>query len=44
MGVSIDQQNHFYMVTEFVGKGSLFEILHTIKMVLNDEKIFKIGK
>jgi len=44
MGVAIDPQNHFYMVTEFVGRGSLFEMLHTIKMVLDDDKIFKIAR
>lgn len=44
MGVSMDQYNHFYMITEFVGRGSLFEMLHTIKMVLDDSKIFKIAR
>ncbi len=27
MGVSFDHTNRYYMVTEFVGKGSLFEIV-----------------
>ena len=44
MGVSLDLQSHFCMVTEYVGKGSLFEMLHTIKMVLDDEKITLIAK
>ena len=44
MGVSLDLQSHFCMVTEYVGKGSLFEMLHTIKMVLDDEKIILIAK
>ena len=43
MGVTLDPNNHYYMVTEFVNKGSLFEILHQKKYKLDDEKIFKIA-
>jgi serine/threonine protein kinase len=28
MGVSLDANNFYYMITEFVCKGSLFELLH----------------
>ena len=28
MGVTCDDSNYYYMVTEYVNKGSLFEILH----------------
>jgi len=32
------------MVTEFIGRGSLFDILHTKKIVLDDERVLKIAK
>ena len=44
MGVSIDQQGYFNMITEFVNKGSLFDLLHSRKLVLDDFKIIKIAK
>jgi len=44
MGVSIDyqQQSCLYMITEFVSKGSLFDLLHQRKVVLDDSRIIKI--
>ena len=46
MGVSIDfqQQSFFYMITEFVSKGSLFDLLHQRKLVLDDSRIVKVAK
>ena len=46
MGVSLDlqSQSFFYMVTEFVSKGSLFDLLHQRKLVLDDGRITAIAK
>ena len=44
MGVSLDHQSYFYMITEFVNKGSLFDLLHQRKLVLDDAKIVRVGK
>lgn len=46
MGVSLDQQaqSFFYMITEFVSKGSLFDLLHQKKLVIDDFRITKIAK
>ena len=44
MGVSLDAQSYFYMVTEFVSRGSLFDLLHQRKLVLDDVKIISIAK
>ena len=44
MGVSLDPQGNFYMITEYVSKGSLFELLHHKKIVFNDAEIMKIAK
>ena len=44
MGVSLDHQSYFYMITEFVNKGSLFDLLHQRKLVLDDAKIVKVAK
>ncbi len=44
MGVTIDSQNFYYMITEFVNKGSLFEMLHQKKIILDDDRIIKIAK
>lgn len=44
MGVSLDSINFYYMITEFVNKGSLFELLHQKKYMLDDDKILKIAK
>ena len=46
MGVSIDfvAQSYFYMITEFVSKGSLFDLLHQRKLVLDDVRITKVAK
>lgn len=44
MGVSIDPSNFYYMITEFVNKGSLFELIHVKKVILDDEKVLKIAK
>ena len=40
----MDQQGYFNMITEFVSKGSLFDLLHSRKMVLDDFRIIKIAK
>ena len=32
------------MITEFVSKGSLFDMLHQKKVVLDDSRITKIAK
>lgn len=34
----------YYMVTEFVSRGSLFEVLHQRKQVLDDYRILLIAK
>lgn len=41
MGVSLETQGNsfFYMITEFVSKGSLFDLLHQRKLVLDDSRI-----
>lgn len=44
MGVTLDTSNFYYMVTEFVNKGSLFELLHQRKVSLDDDRIMKIAK
>ena len=56
MGVSFDEENHYYMVTEYSSKGSIFDLLHSNasshpsgsgsrnKVILEDSKIFKIIK
>ena len=46
MGVSLDlqSQSYFYMITEFINKGSLFDLLHQRKLVLDDARITKIAK
>lgn len=46
MGISIDfeVQSYFYMVTEFVSKGSLFDLLHQRKVVLEDTRITRVAK
>ena len=54
MGVSFDEDNHYYMVTEYSSKGSIFDLLHINnnhsgmsgrnKVILEDAKIFKIIK
>lgn len=44
MGVSMDPQSHFYMVTEYVSKGSLFELLHQKKIAFDDDKIMRVAK
>ena len=46
MGVSLDEQvnSHFYMITEFVGMGSLFDLLHHKKLVLDDSRIIQVAK
>ena len=32
------------MITEFVNKGSLFELLHQKKYILDDDRIIKVAK
>eukprot|EP00347_Sterkiella_histriomuscorum_P007834 403347387 len=44
MGVTFDTNNFYYMITEFVNKGSLFELLHQKKIPLDDDKTMKIAK
>ena len=46
MGVSLDTQTQsfFYMITEFVSRGSLFDLLHQKKIVLDDTRITKTAK
>ena len=46
MGVSFnpDQIQSFYMVTEFVSKGSLFDLLHKKKQVFEPRRIISLGK
>jgi len=44
MGVSLDTNNFYYMITEFVNKGSLFELLHQKKIILDDAMTTKIAK
>lgn len=44
MGVTLDSSNYYYMITEFVNKGSLFELLHQKKIILDDDRIVKLAK
>ena len=48
MGVTYDDENHYYMVTEYSSKGSIFDLLHTgnqkTKVILEESKVFKIIK
>lgn len=44
MGVSFDDDFNYYMITEYVQRGSLYKLLHEEKMKLDDEKVFKIAK
>ena len=55
MGVSFDEESHYYMITEYSSKGSIFDILHSSgnqnhhmisrnKVILDDSQIFKIIK
>ena len=46
MGVSLETQanSFFYMITEFVNKGSLFDLLHQRKLVLDDQRIKQIAR
>jgi serine/threonine protein kinase len=44
LGVSFDKYNHYYMVTEYVSKGSLFHILHKKNIMLSEMKAFTIAK
>ncbi len=44
MGVTLDSSNFYYMITEFVNKGSLFELLHQKKILLDDDRVMKIAK
>lgn len=44
MGVTLDSNNYYYMITEYISKGSLFELLHQKKYTLDDDKSFKIAK
>lgn len=55
MGLSFDEHHHYYMVTEYVSRGSIFDLLHNnvgghhsgsqrSKVVLEEAKIFKIIK
>jgi hypothetical protein len=44
MGVTIDSSNFYYMITEFVNKGSLFELLHQKKVMIDEERIMKLAK
>ena len=29
MGVSFDEESHYYMITEYSSKGSIFDLLHS---------------
>lgn len=47
MGLSFDDDRHYYMITEFAEKGSIFDLLHSQSnrrhpLILSDQKIFKI--
>jgi len=44
MGVTLDKNNFYYMITEYITKGSLFELLHQKKYCFDDEKIIKVAK
>ncbi|CAI2362317.1 unnamed protein product [Moneuplotes crassus] len=44
LGVSFDKYNHYYMVTEYVSKGSLFHILHKKNLLMSEMKAFTIAK
>lgn len=44
LGVSFDKYNHYYMVTEYVNKGSLFHILHKKNIMMSEMKAFTIAK
>ena len=44
MGVAFDCEHHYYMVTEYVSRGSLFSILHQKKVRLDEEKTYSIAK
>ena len=56
MGVSFDEHSHYYMVTEYVSRGSIFDLLHNNggggshsgshrgRVLLEEAKIFKIIK
>ena len=42
MGASVDKDN-YYMITEFLSKGSLFDLIHQEKIQLNDQTKIKIA-
>ena len=47
MGVTFDEENHYYMVTEFSARGSIFDLLHnnhSTAKLFDDKLIFKIIK
>lgn len=44
MGVSFDSKNNFYMITELVQRGSLFEVVHQKKISLEEELILRLAK
>ena len=44
MGVSFDRNRMYYMVTEFVSRGSLFELLHQNKHCFDDLRIMNVAR
>ena len=44
MGVSFDRNRMYYMVTEFVSRGSLFELLHQKKHCFDDLRIMSVAR
>ena len=45
MGVSFDDDRHYYMITEYASRGSIFDLLHSGRKVnVDDYLIFKIAK
>ena len=46
LGVSFDENDHYFMVTEYAQKGSIFDLLHNNKgkLILEESIIFKIIK
>lgn len=43
LGISFDDSSHYFMVTEYAARGSIFDLLHTgTKNIIDDGKIFQI--
>jgi serine/threonine-protein kinase CTR1 len=43
LGISFDDQAHYFMVTEYASRGSIFDLVHTgVKNQIGDARIFQI--